>query len=255
MKISCPQPQGITHPSSCVHDFFLESCFSLIDRVIVEPRRRLAPDTVEMLTCIKAQELSKGNSEQLVRPVMPPRLLFHSNTALTFQLLLLSLLGFRHSSELQWYRQGSKIARPSHHTMTQSYAKSKRWHTCSQYDRKHKASRPQAAFPEKDPDAGGAMLHTPYGRCTCTCRLYVRSYAYRRRHPCRTDAPYSVHTAGRQLRRRAQYAYRNKQSRHCIWFVPGVSWAADASENKIDQETFKPMHMRPRSNNCHRATR
>jgi hypothetical protein len=43
-----------------------ESTFSLADRVIEERRRRLAPDMVEILSCIKDWELADGHLQHSV---------------------------------------------------------------------------------------------------------------------------------------------------------------------------------------------
>ena len=44
----------------------LESCFSLIGRIIEERRRRLSPETVEMLTCLKDWELGEKREQHAV---------------------------------------------------------------------------------------------------------------------------------------------------------------------------------------------
>ena len=44
----------------------LESCFSLTGRIIEERRRRLSPETVEMLTCIKDWELGEKRKQHVV---------------------------------------------------------------------------------------------------------------------------------------------------------------------------------------------
>ena len=43
-----------------------ESCFSLTGRIIEERRRRLSPETVEMLTCIKDWELGERREQHAV---------------------------------------------------------------------------------------------------------------------------------------------------------------------------------------------
>jgi len=44
----------------------LESCFSLTGRIIEERRRRLSPETVEMLTYIKDWELGERREQHAV---------------------------------------------------------------------------------------------------------------------------------------------------------------------------------------------
>ena len=44
----------------------LESCFSLTGRIIEERRRRLLPETVEMLTCIKDWELEERRLQHAI---------------------------------------------------------------------------------------------------------------------------------------------------------------------------------------------
>ena len=44
----------------------LESCFSLIGRIIEEQRRHLLPETVEMLACIKDWELEESRLQHAV---------------------------------------------------------------------------------------------------------------------------------------------------------------------------------------------
>ena len=43
-----------------------ESCFSLTGRIIEERRRRLSPETVEMLTCLKDWELGEKREQHAV---------------------------------------------------------------------------------------------------------------------------------------------------------------------------------------------
>ena len=44
----------------------LESCFSLIGRILEEPRWCLSPETVEMLTCLKDWELGEKREQHVV---------------------------------------------------------------------------------------------------------------------------------------------------------------------------------------------
>ena len=44
----------------------LESCFSLMGRIIEERRRRLLPETVEMLACIKNWELGESRLQHAI---------------------------------------------------------------------------------------------------------------------------------------------------------------------------------------------
>ena len=46
-----------------VSTIFSESCFSLTGRVIKERRRRLLPQTVEMLTCVQDWELGDARAQ------------------------------------------------------------------------------------------------------------------------------------------------------------------------------------------------
>ena len=43
-----------------------KSCFSLTGRIIEERRRRLSPETVEMLTCLKDWELGEKREQHAV---------------------------------------------------------------------------------------------------------------------------------------------------------------------------------------------
>ena len=49
-----------------VSTVFSESCFSLTGRIIEERRRRLSPETVEMLTCLKDWELGEKREQHAV---------------------------------------------------------------------------------------------------------------------------------------------------------------------------------------------
>ena len=49
-----------------VSTIFSESCFSLTGRIIEERRRRLSPETVEMLTCLKDWELGEKREHHAV---------------------------------------------------------------------------------------------------------------------------------------------------------------------------------------------
>ena len=43
-----------------------ESCFSLSGMIIEERRRRLLPETIEMLTCLKDQELGEKREQHAI---------------------------------------------------------------------------------------------------------------------------------------------------------------------------------------------
>ena len=49
-----------------VSTIFSESCFSLTGRIVEERRRRLSPETVEMLTCLKDWELGEKREQHAV---------------------------------------------------------------------------------------------------------------------------------------------------------------------------------------------
>jgi hypothetical protein len=49
-----------------VSTVYSESCFSLTGRIIEERRRRLLPENVEMLTCLKDWELGEKREQHAV---------------------------------------------------------------------------------------------------------------------------------------------------------------------------------------------